>query len=234
MKCCSQKISNAAKLISLVLFLAAMLIAMRRVRHSPDASQEFSRVSINQPIESAGAVAEFTSSSQIRLDDESRKTSVTSLPLLPDDRPDWVAQPDSVEGDTHRIAIGTELTGSIEECRSNLDAALLDGTKRYIEKHLAQKTTIASKLPELNTSWIRMHLIDPDKEYVATLDRPAGTYHQLWVQLRIDPASRATMRQWLQRAETRSRAGVVGLIGAGCVVCLTLFNLGLGFIAKKQ
>jgi hypothetical protein len=106
--------------------------------------------------------------------------------------------------------------------------------QRYVNEHLSKNQKQLPKLPELNAQWIRKHLLDPEREYEATLERPAGTFHQLWVQLKMDGESRATIERSIQRLETKSRAGVVGLAAVGCVVCLAVMNVGLRFLAKKH
>jgi hypothetical protein len=85
----------------------------------------------------------------------------------------------------------------------------------------------------LNVTWIREKLLDLNSEYDAILSRPAGTYHQLWVRLKIDEEARATIGEWIRRSETKWRASVVGMVGAGMVVCLSLLNVGLKFFVQK-
>jgi len=227
---------RAFKPLSLMLFLGLMLLgfvclkSIESIRHAPLPTPE----AIETKWTSLSKMkAEVGSRSKIKLDEEPSTEVSASQPLLPEDRPDWVAQPDSVDGDIHRIAIGTELASSIEECRNKLDIALLDGMRQYVDEHLSNHRKLASKLTELHAPWIRKNLMDSDTQFEAILDRPAGTYHQLWVQLEIDPRSRGTIMQWLQRLETQWRAGAVGVVAGGCVLCLSLLNVGLSLFAKK-
>ncbi len=210
-----------------------MLVGFQRIR-----SIEFTKVQRDRALEQTELASAYHEAveqkrSQIQLDNESTPEVLSSQPLLPDDRPDWVAQADSVEGEPHRIAIGTELANTIEECRSKLDVALVEGMHRYVTEHLSKNREHSSKLREMNAAWIREHLMDSNRVFEAKLARPAGTFHQLWVQLNIDAQSRTTIEQWIRRLETHSRAGIVGLVAAGCVACLAIINLGLSVFAKK-
>ncbi len=233
-KCCRPTILSASKLLLLILFLGFMLVSFQRLRSYEPQGREIVRLAETPLMRASNGEAEFGSSSQIQLDDEPATDVSSSQPLLPEDHPDWVALADSVDGEIHRIAIGTELASSIEECRNQLDIALVDGVRRYVDEHLSKNPKTTSRLTELNATWIREHLMESNIEYEATLTRPAGTYHQLWVQLEIDSKARGTIYQWLKRSETKWRAGAVGLAGGGCVVCLSLLNVGLSLFAKKR
>ena len=236
MKCCGftkSHLSKPSKLVVLVSFIALMMLAFVGLK-SFDPQRDSTNMSIeNRSIGSNMQETDFISTSQIELDDHSSVKDSTSQPLLPEDRPEWVAQSDQVEQEIHHIAIATELASSIDECRNKLDEALVDGVRRYVGEHLSKNQEVASKLADLNASWIRTHLMKSNIQFDATLERPAGTYHQLWVQLEINPESRKTIDEWIARTETKTRAAAVGLMGGGFVVCLSLINVGLRFFAKK-
>lgn len=178
------------------------------------------------------ADAEFSTSTQIQLDEVSTNQNGTSQPLLPDDCPAWVGQVDQVDGETHRIVIASELMSSIEECRSKLDEALVTGVQHYVNENLSNDENVASKLIDLDANWIRSHLMGDNVEYEATLKRPTDTYHQLWVQLEISRQERETISRWIQQLETSKRASAVGLVGGSLVVCLALLNAGLKLFSK--
>ncbi len=218
-------------IISIVVFLGFIVLGIRDTRERfPE-----DRVLVLTPSNTSTTEAELSTSSQIQLDDEVQEAKIlASQPLLPDDRPDWVAQADRVDGAIHRIAIATELSSSIEDCRAKLDEALVDGMHRYVDDHLAKNQKVASMLAELNAGWIRAHLMNSTLEYDAEIKRPADTYHQLWVQLEIGPQERSTIEKWIQQLETTRRAGAVGLTAGGLVVCLAVLNAGLKLFSKVK
>ncbi len=174
----------------------------------------------------------FSTTSELRLDENSGSNERRSQPLLPEDHPEWVAQVDRLDGDVHRIAVATELQNSIAECRAKLDDALLDGTRRYIDEHLTGNQKVASKLPNLNVAWIRASLLKSDVEYDAEIVRPSDTYHQLWVQLEIGRQERETIQKWIQQLETTRRAGVIAFVVGGLVVCFSVLNAGFRMFSK--
>ena len=178
--------------------------------------------------------AEFSTTSDLRLDENSAGNGLRSQPLLPNDHPEWVAQVDRVDGEVHRISVATELSNSVKECRAKLDDALLEGTRRYIDEHLADNQKVASKLASLNTAWIRAKLLKSDLEYDAEIVRPSDTYHQLWVQLEIGRQDRETIQKWIQQLETTRRVGVVAFVAGGLVLCLSALNAGFRMFSKAM
>jgi len=220
-----------ATVISVLVFLAFVLLWIPA--SVPRTSVPEDRDSVRPASSLSNTEAEFISNSQIKLDDEVLETKIlASQPLLPDDRPDWVAQADRVDENIHRIAVATELSNSLEECRAKLDEALVEGMHRYVDDHMAKDQHVASKLAELNATWIRAHLMSANLEYDAEIKRPADTYHQLWVQLEIGPQERVTIKRWIQQLETTRRAGAIALTAGGLVVCLAFLNAGLKLFSK--
>jgi len=156
------------------------------------------------------------------------KPATSSDPLYSADKPEWVAAPDLLDGSVHRISVSTDLLESEEACRSQLDSAILDAARRYVNQHLLPEP-VAEKLSGLNAAWVRENWLVPNRDWMAELDRPSGTYHQLWGQLEIFPEDRQQVTDWYHDLEIRRKSllclllclSVGGLAGAA--------NMGLRF-----
>ncbi len=156
-----------------------------------------------------------------------------SEPLYSDDKPEWVAAPDVLDGNIHRVSFSTELLESEEACREQMDKVMLEAARQYVNQHVIAEP-VAHKLTALNASWVRENWLVPNREWVAVLDRPSGTYHQLWGQLEIFPEDRQKVAEWYHDLDTRRRSllclflslSVGGLAGAA--------NMGLRFWKQRM
>jgi hypothetical protein len=142
-----------------------------------------------------------------------------SDPLYSDDKPDWVAAPDVLDGNVHRVTFSTELLASEEACREQIDKVILDAARQYVNENVIAEP-VAQKLSMLNAAWVHENWLVPNREWVALLERPSGTYHQLWGQLEIFPEDRQLVADWYHDLEIRRRS----------VLCLFL-SLSMGGIA---
>jgi hypothetical protein len=142
-----------------------------------------------------------------------------SNPLYSDDKPDWVAAPDVLDGNVHRVTFSTELLASEDACREQIDKVILDAARQYVNENVIAEP-VAQKLSMLNAAWVRENWLVPNREWVALLERPSGTYHQLWGQLEIFPEDRQLVADWYHDLEIRRRS----------VLCLFL-SLSMGGIA---
>jgi len=184
-------------------------------------------------------ICEFIVSPRLLAEDSPATTSdseapaMTSEPMMPADKPEWVATIDSLEGSVHRLSVSTELLESPEACRAQLDETLLAATRRYIVKNLIEDQA-AELLPALTIAWVREHWLVPDREWEAVLTRPSGTYYQLWVELEIFPEDRELIKKWYKELETRRRS-LLCLILCLCVGGTAgVANLGLRVLGSGQ
>jgi hypothetical protein len=174
------------------------------------------------------AVVDSTKSSS-----ESASTVPNTDPLYSDDKPEWVATPDVLTGNIHRVSFSTELLESEEACREQIDKVILEAARQYVNQHVIAEP-VAHKLSALNASWVRENWLVPNREWVAVLDRPSGTYHQLWGQLEIFPEDRQKVAEWYHDLDIRRRSllclflslSVGGLAGAT--------NMGLRFWKQRM
>lgn len=224
------------KLLLLAVFVVVMLVGFRYARQnrpfdqnrtyanrwnsktlSPERQHDVSTID--------STLGEVEYKTQITFDESPDANEKNDDSLLPADRPAWVAMPDDVSSDVHRISVSSELESTIVATRATLDQSLVDQVRRYIDRYLtANGKTVASQLARLDADWIKKNLADNAPEYEAILERPSGTYHQVWTQLSIDPDDRATIQSWVNRLEVRNRAGSIGVLFVGLIGLTSVFH----------
>jgi hypothetical protein len=157
---------------------------------------------------------------------------VQTEPLLPADRPEWVARPPQISDSIHYISVGGEPAATFEESLKNIDASLVAEGRRYVNQYLLDEPK-AGELPKLTADWIRANWLVENKTYDAEIKVPSGTYHQAWVELRVSLADREIVKQWYQESKRQDRVfslGVVALVGLGGV---GLMRGAFGFASRK-
>jgi len=163
---------------------------------------------------------------------DSEAPSLTSEPLLPSDKPDWVAAADRLDGNIHRLSVATEPMDSRDACRAQIDSTILAAARRYVNEHVLEVPD-ADKLNGLTAKWVRENWLVPDREWEAVLNRSSGTYYQLWVELEVFPKDRELVKKWYQELETQRRSLLsllfCLLVGATAGVA----NMGLRLILRK-
>jgi hypothetical protein len=180
-------------------------------------------------------LGEIEYKSQINLDESQDAKKKNEDSLLPVDRPSWVAMPDDLSSDVHRISVSSEPESSIEAARATLDQSLVDQVRGYIDRyHPTKGKAVASQLGQLNADWIKKNLAVNAPEYEAILERPIGTYHQVWTQLSIDADDRATIQSWINRLEARNRAGSIGVLFAGVIGLTSVFHVMLRITSPSK
>lgn len=164
--------------------------------------------------------------------------------ILPADRPDWVAAPDNFTDNVHQIGIAGDLEDSAEAARRKFDAALVEGVRGYIQRCIVEQwleqeaspwtskgneiemASLANRVKQLPIAadWIRKNLADKAPEYEAVMERPSGTYYQLWTRLSVDAEDRKVMVSWVKNLEIRHRVGLLGAGVFGLLVLMTILH----------
>ncbi len=123
-----------------------------------------------EPTKNESGVAEVEYNSQIKLDESLAPGTVSEDSLLPADRPDWVATPDDISSEVHRICVSSELESSLIAARATLDSSLVDHVRNYIDRSRpANAKPIAAKLDRLDSDWIKKNLAVNAPEYEVEL-----------------------------------------------------------------
>ena len=158
----------------------------------------------------------------------------SSNPLLNENAPAWIRDGLSKEGDELRFPIATSLHSDVEECRNELDNVLLSEVRDYLEKNVLLDDVTASDLAGLTTEYIKKKLLVPEREYVNIVDRPSGSYHQLWRQIFISKSELAVIRGWEKNREVLERTKQVGVVGGSALLGMTLLSGMVGLLARRE
>ena len=95
-------------------------------------------------------------------------------------------------------------------------------------------------IPELNVDYISSQLIKRDDktgkdiEYDLILDRPSGTYHQLWKLVQIGPNQLQEIKRWERAAATHQRVQRLGGALGSTLGLLAVVSGATGLVAKRQ
>jgi hypothetical protein len=178
-------------------------------------------------------VLEKAESSSTKVTGEQSSPVPESDPLYSDDKPNWVAASDVLDGNVHRVTFSTELLESEEACRAEVDKVILDAARRYVNQHIIAEP-VAQKLSGLNASWVRENWLVPNREWVAVLERPSGTYYQLWGQLEIFPEDRQQVVAWYHDLEIRRRSLLCLFLSLSVGAFAGVINMGLRFWKHRK
>jgi len=158
----------------------------------------------------------------------------SSSPLLNENAPAWIRDGLSKEGDELRFPIATSLHSDVEECRNELDSVLITEVRDYLEKNVLLEGVSAGDMAGLTTEYIKKKLLVPEREYVNIVDRPSGSYHQLWRQIFISKSELAVIRGWEKNREVLERTKQVGLMGGSALLGMTLLSGMVGLLARRE
>ena len=158
----------------------------------------------------------------------------TSNPLLNENAPVWIRDGLSKEGDELRFPIATSLHSDVEECRNELDSLLISEVRDYLEQNVLLDGVSATDLTGLTTEYIKKKLLVPEREYVNIVDRPSGSYYQLWRQIFISKSELAVIRGWERNREVLERTKQVGVMGGSALLGMTLLSGMVGLLARRE
>jgi len=164
----------------------------------------------------------------------SEAISESSSPLLNESTPAWIRDGLSKEGNEHRFPIATSLHSDVEECRKELDSAMMSEVKDYLEKNVLLTGISADELAGLTPDYIKKKLLVPEREFENVVDRPSGSYHQLWRQIFISKSELAVIRGWEKNREVLKRTTEVGMMGGSALLGMTLLSGMVGLLARRE
>lgn len=152
-----------------------------------------------------------------------------TLPLLPEDRPAWVAAEPDYSTDVHRLVVGSLVGDSESDIDRMLDEPLMAAVHTYVAMRVLDRdeTPADGLLSRLNEKYIRKNLIDDPQGYVAKLSTSGGAMYQKWVMVSITPAQRTQMRSWQRDAVQMERLVPIGLGLAGLLGLVSISHLVL-------
>ena len=161
--------------------------------------------------------------------DEIRELSVEPVlekrPMLPADRPAWVAAPNDTSERVHRLFVASFNTNTREEAETDdaLDEPMVAAVKRYLDETVFPGQG-ALELP-ITADFIRQNLLDKSTSYVAAMTTQSGTEYQKWVVLQVTPEQRDYFADRLREHKQRERMAMLGVTLAGVLGLTGLANL---------
>ncbi len=144
-------------------------------------------------------------------------------PLLPADRPAWVAAPPDLSSAVHRLFVGSELVGDPQEADRGLDGPLVQSLRKYIDEQITERPGMADRI-DITADFIRKNLMQPDVSYVAELSTSVGPMYQKWVILEITPEQREILRGMVVATIQRERFAPIGLGAFGVLAAIALVH----------
>jgi hypothetical protein len=156
----------------------------------------------------------------------------SSIKILNENTPDWVKE-GLVLGEDHRLAVSSSLFPDREQCVGDLKSRLMNEVRSYLDKHVLELTS-ASQLPELTEEYVEANWLVADREFDNVQDRPSGTYHQLWKELRISSEQLEVVRGWEKSRVRETRTKQVGVLGGVGIAAITVFSGLIGVLARRE
>lgn len=158
--------------------------------------------------------------------------SLDNTPIWDANAPAWVR--DSViDREYVRVAIESSVESSLEECRTALQQQAYEQVLDVLDKHVLQYTK-ARWIPELNEEFVMKELLNQETEYDLVLDRPSGTYHQLFRLLNIGPDAMHKMKRWDRESATLSRVQQAVTTTLGSIGLLALASGVTGWVSRRE
>ncbi len=151
--------------------------------------------------------------------------------LLPQDRPDWVAAPDSYAGEIHTLVVTTPTGNSIKECETKFAEVAYQRFVAYAKDKLEIDVT---KVPKVTKEWVADHtLTSGDRFFVDRTVDGAVTYSG-WTKLIIGPDTRSDVQKFHRQSQWLDRSGSVGTLFLGMILCFGVAHVGLQLFSGKQ
>jgi hypothetical protein len=153
-------------------------------------------------------------------------------PIWDPKTPSWVKDR-VVDNEVVRIAIESSVESSAQECLVAMDQQMVELVQKVLDQYVLTHTQ-ASQIEQLTPEFLTTQLVKADTQYELVLDRPSGTYHQLWRLVHIGPDQIEQIHQWERESVTAKRVQWVGQ-GALCALAVLASASGLtGLLAKRS
>ncbi len=162
----------------------------------------------------------------------SAERSLDNTPIWDANAPAWVRDR-VVDREYVRVAIESSVESSLEECRIAMQQQAYAQVLDILDAHVLQYSK-ARTIPELSEEFVMKELLKQETEYDLVLDRPSGTYHQLFRLLSIGPDVMYRMKRWDRESATRSRVQQAVGTMLGSIGLLALASGVTGWVSKRE
>lgn len=175
---------------------------------------------VSNPTKKPAAVAEVDTSSK----------SFDS-PIWDRSTPAWVKDR-IIDPEVVRVAIESSVESSPEECKNSMDQQLPELVQKILEDHVLRYAK-ASEITQLTPEYFLEKLVKPDTQYELILDRPSGTYHQLFRLVQIGPDQIKEIQRWERDFVTAKRVQWLSGSALGVLLLLASASGISGIMARR-
>ena len=153
-------------------------------------------------------------------------------PIWDANAPAWVRD-NVIDEEYVRIAIESSVESSLEQSRSAMDQQAREHVLKLLDKHVLSYSS-SSEITELTDEFIKTEILKANTEYDLVLDRPSGTYHQLWKLVSIGPDAMHKIRRWDRETATRNRVTQSVSLTFASIGAMAFASGISGLIARRQ
>lgn len=163
----------------------------------------------------------------------------TDTPPVPIDSPIWNSNTPAwvkdrvLDREVVRVAIESPVESSSEECRTAMDQQMTELVSKVLNNHVLTHAQ-AQEIRQLTSDYLIGQLVKPDTEYELLLDRPSGTYHQLFRLVHIGPDQLKQIRAWERESVTAKRVQWLGGSAVSALMVLASASGLSGWMAKRS
>jgi hypothetical protein len=198
----------------------------------PESGRNEKRGAVKKSLAGDIASSSFGDSSSTSTNGSLRIDLEASSPFLSEKAPKWVREA-VISDELVRLPIASSLCSTLSECREDLkDRLVLLVHQALQEKVLRSSEKI--ELKPLTKQYIEDHLIRPDQEFDNEMERPSGTYHQLYQLVQIGPEELREIKSWERNEVTRERTRNIGLIALVGLTALSGLSGGANLLARRE
>jgi hypothetical protein len=153
-------------------------------------------------------------------------------PIWDPKTPSWVKDR-VVDNEVVRVAIESTVESSAQECLVAMDQQMVELVQKVLDQYVLTHTQ-ASQIEQLTPEFLTTQLVKADTQYELVLDRPSGTYHQLWRLVHIGPDQIQQIQRWERESVTAKRVQWVGQGALGALALLASASGLTGLLAKRS
>lgn len=173
-----------------------------------------------------------TSSSTDSLAEVDSTWTGNQSPIWDPKTPSWVKDR-VVDNEVVRVAIESSVESSAQECLVAMDQQMVELVQKVLDQYVLTHTQ-ASQIEQLTPEFLTTQLVKADTQYELVLDRPSGTYHQLWRLVHIGPDQIQQIHRWERESVTAKRVQWVGQGALGALAILASASGLTGLLAKRS
>lgn len=153
-------------------------------------------------------------------------------PIWDQSTPAWVKDR-VVDKEVVRVPIESSVESSPTECRVAMDEQMVELIRKVLDDHVLSHTQ-ASEIDQLTPEYLTSKLVRPNTEYELVLDRPSGTYHQLWRLVHIGPDQIQQIHRWEKESVTAQRVKILSGSAFSALMLLASASGITGLLAKRS